>query len=136
MRDSEVVSVQTKVKIKNLRIETVIGICEWEQYAEQPLIFNLDMELNQCDAIQTDHIDDALDYASVANDIETLVKDSRVKLLEALLGEIVAALMERYPQIERLTLSVDKPQAIPAADAACVEVVADRGDGFRGQATE
>lgn len=117
-----------KVAIKNLRVDTIIGIDDWEQYAEQSLFFNVKIKLNRCDAMNTDSIDDALDYSAVANDIEAVVGKSQAKLLEALLWEIVTDLFSRYPQIEKLSIAVDKPQAIRAADSACVELSLDRSD--------
>jgi len=113
---------KTKVAIKNLRVDTIIGIDDWEQCAEQSLFFNVEIRLNRCAAITTDSIDDALDYAAVASDIKTLVGISQAKLLEALLWEIVKDLFGRYPQIEKLSISVDKPQAIRAAESACVQL--------------
>ena len=117
---------KTSIFIKNLKVETVIGICDWEQYAEQALIFNIELGLSHCEALFSDHIDDALDYAAVANDIKNVVEDSASKLLESLLWELVVHLFGRYQSIEALSIAVDKPQAIPAAEAACVELRLDR----------
>lgn len=117
---------KTNIYIKNLKVDTIIGICEWEQYAEQALIFNVEMGLKYCDALYTDSIDDALDYAAVASDIESVVTESSAKLLEGLLKEVAINLFARYDKIEELSISIDKPQAIPAAEAACVELSLNR----------
>ena len=117
---------KTSIEIKRLKVDTVIGICDWEQYAEQPLIFDAKIRLQDCQAHFTDHIDDALDYAAIAEDIQTLVKASQARLLESLLWEIAQALFGKYEPVQKLKLRVRKPQAIAAADSAIVSLSLDR----------
>ncbi len=118
----------TVVAIKNLRVETRIGICDWEQLVDQALFFDIEMSLAVCKAMETDSIADALDYAAVAADVETAVKASDAKLLESLLGELARMLFNNYAQVGELTLAVRKPQALSGADAACLQLAATRSD--------
>src|SRR5690625_5846213 len=54
------------VFIKDLDIETVIGIYDWERKIRQTVRLNVEMQSDVAKAAATDHIDDALDYKAVA----------------------------------------------------------------------
>ena len=48
--------------IKHLKIETIVGIYDWERKIKQPVILDLEMATDVSKAAGTDKIDDALDY--------------------------------------------------------------------------
>lgn len=104
--------------IERLRVETLIGICDWEREVPQELLFDISMECDIAAAAKSDAIADALDYAAVAEQVTGFVQDSKRLLLEPLLAELAADLLAQFSQIESLTVTVRKPQAIAAADCA------------------
>ena len=54
------------VYIRDLRIETVIGIYDWEREIRQTVSLDLEMGTDIRKAGQSDSIEDTLDYKSVA----------------------------------------------------------------------
>ena len=112
--------------IENLRVDTIIGICEWELDAEQPLYFDVEMEADIAPAAATDSIDQALDYAAVAEYLTHWVKQDNNKLLESMIVGLADNLMGKFKNIAALTLAVRKPQAIDAADAVGIRIRRER----------
>src|SRR5574340_713036 len=61
--------------LRELKVETLIGVYEWEKRAPQTLQLDLDIALPDSRACQSDNIDDALDYSKVAQHIQTVLSE-------------------------------------------------------------
>ena len=75
--------------IHELRIETLIGIYEWEQKAPQTIQLDLEVGLPGEHAARSGKIGDTIDYSKIVGRIEQLFKEQRYSLLEQA-GEAVA----------------------------------------------
>ncbi|NNC54632.1 MAG: dihydroneopterin aldolase [Pseudomonadales bacterium] len=106
--------------IQALKVETLIGICDWEREVPQQLLFDIHMDADTSAAAESDNIDDALDYAAVAEQTTHFVQASTRLLLEPLLHDLAQHLLKNFTAIDAITLTVRKPQAIAAADCAGV----------------
>jgi len=113
--------------INDLRVDTIIGICEWELDIEQPLYFDIEMGVDIRRAAETDSIDKALDYAAVAEQVTLYVKAHSAKLLEAMLTDLMRHLFVEFSVLNALSLTVRKPQAIKNAACAGLSLSASRG---------
>jgi dihydroneopterin aldolase len=81
-----------RIFINDLRIETRIGVYEWEQHLAQPLLVNIEFELPSAQVFTSDRFEDALDYSAVVKRLQTLAADHTHKLLERFaeaIGEIL-----------------------------------------------
>ena len=117
------------VSIKNLRIDTMIGIYAHEQEKPQPLFFDIDMHTDIKAVSKSDAIGDALDYAVVADHVQMLVTANERKLLESLIVYIAEQLLENFSRIENIALTVRKPNALEAADCSQIFYQASRQTG-------
>ncbi len=68
--------------ISELRVETRIGVYEWEQHLAQPLLLDLEIEVPSAKAFKSDNFADALDYAAVVKRLQAFAADHPHKLLE------------------------------------------------------
>src|ERR1700694_4833002 len=68
--------------IRELRIETRIGIYEWEQHMAQPLLIDIEIEVPSAKAFVTDDFADALDYSAVVKRVQERAANHPHKLLE------------------------------------------------------
>ena len=59
--------------ISDLRIETRIGVYEWEKHVRQPVLLNIEIAMPHSRAGATDALDDALDYAAVVRALKALL---------------------------------------------------------------
>jgi dihydroneopterin aldolase len=89
-------SVPDIIYLRELKVEAVIGVHNWEQQIKQ--LITLDVEL-ACDirkAAHSESVSDSIDYADVANKIKQLVVDKKFVLLETLVENIAALLLQAY----------------------------------------
>ena len=112
--------------LEDLKVDTCIGIDDWEQQVEQTLHFELAMQVNIDAAMRSDAVSDTLDYSAVADVLAQTVRDSQARLLEGLLGELFEQLFARFAGIVVLTITVRKPQAIDAAACAGITLRRER----------
>ncbi len=117
------------VFLRGLRIETTIGIYDWEKQIRQPVILDLEMGADVAKGAATDRIEDALDYKRVAKRLKEFVGGSRFELVETLAERCAALLREEFG-IPWLRLSVNKIGAV--SDATDVGVIIERGTRVEG----
>lgn len=108
------------INIVDLRLRTIIGAHLWERKAKQELIINITLEYDSSKASRSDKLKDALDYELVSNTVIKAVERSRYVLIEKLAYSIFEKL-KKFKNIEKITLRIDKPQAIP--QARCISYV-------------
>jgi dihydroneopterin aldolase len=70
-----------KVLIEGLRVNAVIGVFEWERQIEQPVLIDLVMTVDTRAAAISDDIQDAVNYALVAEQVADLTKSLKPQLL-------------------------------------------------------
>src|SRR5512145_3221115 len=68
--------------IHDLRVETRIGVYDWEQHLRQTVRLDLEIECPSDAAFRSDHFADALDYSAVVSRLQALAADHPHKLME------------------------------------------------------
>ncbi len=84
------------VFLHGLRIDTVIGIWDWERRLRQPLVLDLDMGADLSIPGRSDSITDTIDYKAVTKRIFRLADESAFQLVEALAEAIAAILLTEF----------------------------------------
>lgn len=95
------------IYLRDLRIDTIIGIYDWERRMKQTVILDIEMATDIHHAANTDHIDDTLNYKDVAERVMEFVDNHQFKLIEAL-AERVAELILIEFNVSWLKLSLNK----------------------------
>jgi dihydroneopterin aldolase len=111
LNQSESYQYRDTVIVKGLRLDASIGVFEWEKQIKQALIFDLELFADFTAALSSDDIADAVDYAAVCQEIETLLTRKHYQLLEHLAGEISRSLLENFA-IQAVSLVIHKPGAV------------------------
>ena len=78
--------------ISELKIETLIGIYEWEQKVPQTIQLDLEVGLPGQHAAKSGRIGDTIDYSKIVARVEQLFKEQHFLLLEKA-GETVATVI-------------------------------------------
>ena len=99
------------VYIRDLRIETIIGIYDWEREVKQEVSFDLDMAADIRRAAQTDDIQYALNYKSIAKRIISFIQASEFLLVERMAEEVANIVLVEF-SVPWLRLRVSKPGAL------------------------
>lgn len=112
------------VFIRELRIDTVIGIYDWERTVRQTVCLDLEMACDVRRAAQTENVADTLDYNAVARRLKAFVGGSEFLLVETLAERCAELVMKEFA-VPWLRLRVGKPGAVP--EARDVGVLIERG---------
>lgn len=113
-----------RVFIEDLRIQTVIGIFDWEREIKQTVSLDLEMAFDIRRAGETDSIDDTLDYKSVSKRLIGFVEKSEFQLVESLAERCAQIVLDEFP-VPWLRLKLSKPGAVRGSNA--VGVIIERG---------
>ena len=113
------------VFLRGLRIETVIGIYDWEKEIKQPVILDLEMGADVARAAASDRIEDALNYKAVSKRLQQFVGESRFELVETLAERCAGIIREEFG-VRWVRLRLNKIGAV--SDATDVGVVIERGE--------
>lgn len=117
------------VYIRDLRIDTIIGIYDWEREVRQTISIDLEMAADIRKAAATDDIQYALNYKAVAKRLIAFVEASKPLLVERLAEEIAAIVINEF-KVPWLRLRLSKPGALRGAQD--VGIVIERGSIERG----
>ena len=112
------------VYIRDLRIDTVIGIYEWERKRKQTVCVNLKMGTDIKKAAATDSINNTLDYKAISKRVIDFVETHHFQLIETLAEQIADIILKEF-KTPWVKVSLGKPGAIRGA--ADVGVVIERG---------
>ena len=100
--------------LNDLRIETVIGIFDWERSVRQTVSIDLQMGTDIRKAAAKDDIDDTLDYKAVAKRLIEFVGGSEFGLVETLAENIARIVIHDF-EVPWIRVTLNKPGAIRGA---------------------
>ena len=113
------------VFIRELRVDTIIGVYDWERQVKQTLVFDIEMATDIRQAAATDDLAFSLNYHSVSLRVMDYVQSTHALLVETL-AENVAALIQTEFGVMWVRLRLSKPNAVLGAIA--VGLVIERGE--------
>lgn len=113
------------VYIRDLRVDTIIGIYDWEREVRQTISLDLEMAADIRRAAQTDDIQYALNYKAVSKRLIAHLEGRDAQLVETL-AEEVAEIVRREFGVAWVKLRLSKPGALRGARD--VGLVIERGD--------
>ena len=111
--------------LHDLRVETVIGIWDWERKIRQTVAIDLEMSADIRNAAATDKVEDTLNYKAVAKRLQQFVADSSFQLVETLAEKIAEIVLGEF-DVAWVRVRVNKPGAIRGARD--VGVLIERGE--------
>ena len=113
------------VYIRDLRIDTIIGIYDWEREVRQTISLDLEMGADIRQAAETDDIQYALNYKAVAKRLITFIEGANFLLVERL-AEEVAMIVRNEFSVPWLKLRLSKPGALRGSKD--VGIIIERGE--------
>lgn len=102
------------VYIRDLRIDTIIGIYDWEREVRQTVSIDLEMASDISKAAVTDDIQYALNYKAVSKRLIAYVENRNALLVETLAEEIAQVVRTEF-DVPWLRLRLSKPGAVRGA---------------------
>lgn len=112
------------VFIEDLRIETIIGIYDWERKIKQTISLDIEMAADNRKPAATENINDALNYKAVAKRMITFTEESQFQLVETLAERLVEIIMNDF-SVPWCRLKLSKLGAVTGSRS--VGVIIERG---------
>lgn len=119
---------EDRIFLRDLRVETTIGIWEWERRIRQYVSIDIEMAADIARAAATDRIEDTLNYKGVAKRVQEFVGESNFQLVETLAERIAALVLEEFG-VPWIHVTVNKPGAIRGARDVGVSIRRERAGG-------
>ena len=113
------------VYIRELEIETIIGIYDWEREQKQVVSLDLEMGTDIGAAAGSEDIENTLNYKAVAKRLIEFIEGSEFFLVETMAERITEIVLEEF-SVPWLKLRVGKPGAVTGSKD--VGVIIERGN--------
>ena len=114
-----------RIRVKDLRLRTFIGIKEEEILNKQDVLINLTILYPAVEAVRDNDIDHALNYRTITKAIISHVEENRFALLERLTQEVLDLVMSN-PTVSYAEVEVDKPHALRFAESVSITLTSHR----------
>jgi len=115
------------VYLRDLRIDTIIGIYDWERRTRQTIILDLEMSADIAKAASSDQIEDTLNYKAVAKRLIDFVGNSDFQLVETLAERCTEIIRDEFA-VRWVKLVLNKKGAVRGATD--VGVIIERGERY------
>jgi dihydroneopterin aldolase len=113
------------IYLNDLRIDTVIGIYDWERQTKQTVILDIQMAADIRKAASSDAIEDTLNYKAVAKRLFSFVGESEFQLVETLAERVCDILLNEF-DIPWCRLQLNKQGALRGVRD--VGIIIERGE--------
>ncbi|WP_237059413.1 dihydroneopterin aldolase [Microbulbifer sediminum] len=113
------------VYIRDLKVNTIIGIYDWEREVRQTVSLDLEMAFDISEAARTDDIEHTLNYKAVAKRLIAFIEGSEFLLVETMAEQAAAIVRDEF-SVPWLRLRLSKPGAVRGSRD--VGVIIERGE--------
>ncbi len=107
--------------LRDLRVETIVGVWDWERKIRQTVSIDLEMAADIRRAAASDRLDDTLNYKLVAKRVQQFVAESSFQLVETLAENIAEVVLSDF-DVPWVEVRVNKPGAIRGARDVGVKI--------------
>ncbi|MEW5790907.1 MAG: dihydroneopterin aldolase [Pseudomonadota bacterium] len=107
--------------LRELKVEAIIGIYDWERQIKQPLLIDLDMAADVARAAATDRVEDTVNYKDIAKRLIAFVEESQFQLVETLAERIADIVLNEYG-VRWVRVTLHKPGAIRGSRDVGVQI--------------
>ena len=100
--------------IQQLKVETIIGVYDFERKNKQAVFLDIELHYDATQAMAADDLKYALDYHKISQQLHDYIANSAFQLIETM-ADKVCDLLLNYPQVEEVKLTINKPNALNIA---------------------
>jgi dihydroneopterin aldolase len=107
------------VFVRDLEVQTLIGIYEQEKAAPQRIIVNIDLSVQEGSG--DDDISHVVSYEIVVKKVEAIIAEGHINLIETMCEKVAAACL-KDKRVMAARVRIEKPDIIPNARSVGVEI--------------
>ncbi|MGS2717133.1 dihydroneopterin aldolase [Eionea flava] len=112
------------VIIRDLTLETIVGLYPWERAVKQRLCIDVDMATDIRQAAENDDLQYTIDYSAVCSSIAALADKGQYRLIETLAENIADMIQQQYT-VAWVKVAVKKLDVM--TNVNCVGISIERG---------
>jgi 7,8-dihydroneopterin aldolase/epimerase/oxygenase len=112
--------------VNGLVLHTYHGVMPHEGKVGQPFVLDLMLDIDLGEASRTDKLKHTVSYELLVKTASEAFCARRYRLVEAAAGAVADAVLERYPMVRNIRITVRKPHAPIAATFDDVGVIVTR----------
>ena len=101
--------------VTGLLIHAHHGVMEHEGKVGQRFVIDLEMTVDLASASRSDKLADTVSYSAIVDTATEVFTKRNYRLIEAAGGDVADALLEKFPKVETVRITVRKPHAPIAA---------------------
>ena len=116
-----------KILIRDLKLFAYHGVNPEEKRDGQNFCFDIDLSVNMTKACYSDDVNDTVSYAKVIKTVRRVFTAEKYDLLEKAAQITADAILEEYPEVFTVDITLKKPEAPVKADFSWVGVSISRG---------
>lgn len=118
-----------RIDIVGLSLYTHHGVGEAEREVGQRLLVDISFDVDECDAVLTDRIEDTIDYGEVCQTVALVCQERSYRTLERLCAAIADRMLDRYPA-DSIWVRATKPEPpVPLpVESVSVELTRERSE--------
>ena len=116
-----------KIVMRDMEFYGYTGVLEEEKKNGQTFVVTVEMAFDRIKGVETDNLEDTINYAEVYDAVKEVVTTSKFDLIERLAGAISEVVLEFLPDGSDVKIRVQKPQAPIQGKFKCMEVCIERG---------
>ncbi|NGX41917.1 MAG: Dihydroneopterin aldolase [Chlamydiae bacterium] len=109
------------IGFKDLRIVCILGIEDEERVKEQEIFVDFRVTTDFSNSADSDHLEDTIDYVTLAEICTRLAKENQFQLLEKYAAEVLEAVLDNSNILEA-SIKVRKPKGLASAAYSFVEL--------------
>jgi dihydroneopterin aldolase len=106
--------------VRDLKLKASIGVLDHERAKPQALVVTVTLEVDDA-PVARDAIDEVVDYRLAVDHAHAILAEGHIDLVETFADRLATACLD-HPGVRSVRLRVEKPDAIPGAAAAGVEL--------------
>lgn len=110
-----------KIFIKNLRAYGILGVNAHERVTPQTININIIIEVDTRKSAMTDDLTHSVSYSDLARKVKAHAEASHRLTVEALAADIAHICLSE-PGVQKATVRVEKPDALPEAESVGIEI--------------
>jgi dihydroneopterin aldolase len=112
--------------VNGLVLHAYHGVMPHEAKVGQPFVLDLMLDIDLSEASRTDKLKHTVSYEQLVKTASEAFGARRYRLVEAAAGAVADAVLDRYPPVSSIRVTVRKPQAPIAATFDDVGVIITR----------
>ena len=101
--------------IKGLTLHAYHGVMAHEAKVGQSFSIDLELDIDLSDAARSDKVKDTVSYDKVVECASAAFLAQRYRLIEAAAGRVADAVLDAFPRVRAITVTIHKPHAPIAA---------------------